>query len=157
MAVTPTGIFSLQVSKMRDLLASCASFQAWAGVPGNEAASLLKIKFVRVDAADVPDGFHAAVFPPEGAEYGLDGLSSGELIVGIKADITEADEGDAFFEFSNPLGDVVVEMFEKSQASGFMVLRRVRAIFQHSGRSDEGTAFYFTELSFNYGLESGGI
>lgn len=159
MAVTPSGMFSLQVSQMRNLLANCTSFQVWAGVDGDPdpvASALALVKFVRVDAADVPAGFYAAVFAPEGAEYTIGGLSRGELIVGIKADIGEADEGDAFFAFGNPLGAVVAEMFERSQSDGFQVLRRVRAIIQHSGRSDEGAAFYFTELSFDYGLEAGG-
>lgn len=160
MAVTPTGMFSLQVLLMRNLLANCTSFQVWAGVDGAQdpvASALALILMVREDAADVPAGFHAAVFPPEGAEYTIDGLSSGELIVGIKADISEANEADAFFEFANPLGAVVAEMFEKSQAGGFQVLRRVVAIFGRSGRSDEDTPFYFVELSFGYGVESGGI
>ena len=84
------------------------------------------------------------------------GCGGGGVMVGIKGGIGGAEEGDAFFAFGNPLGAVVAEMFKRSQSDGFQVLRRVRAIIQHSGRSDEGAAFYFTELSFDYGLEAGG-
>lgn len=160
MAVAPTGMFSLQVSQMRDLLANCVSFQVWAGVDGDPdpvASALAKIVMVREVPEKLSPGFYAAVFTPEGAEYTIEGLSSGELGVGIKVDVTEDDEADAFFAFANPLGAVVAEMFEKAQSGGYQVLRRVRALIQRGALRDEVSPFYFVELSFDYGVESGGI
>lgn len=125
MAVTPSGILAEPLLEIQRMLSEVSAFQDFVGESGDAAAALLRIHLIGVKESDITYPF-AVVGPgpwqrPVNAGGASDQFSAGgENLIYFEAKVSAVNkdsEADAYFEFTNPIGDII-DGFENLSGAG---------------------------------------
>jgi hypothetical protein len=118
MAVTPSGIFSIQLSILRTMISQSSSFQTWTGT-ANAAAALARIYFEAQDDSSVVRPFALVFMGNEYVQQSIAGGASqvfqpsGQLVMMLEDAVAPgnaASHADAYFAFANELGDLIEDL-----------------------------------------------
>lgn len=128
MAVTPTGILSLPIDYLRDLIAAVTAFQTWTGT-ANAAAAKARIHVNALNKADIVRPFGivgtgpGTVFiPPSMGAYGQHNL---HLILESAAITTGLSHEDAVYTFLNSVGPIIEGAAELAGTPGYLVVQQI--------------------------------
>jgi len=156
-AVTPTGIYSLLLEDLRDLLAACASWRTWTDAADEAAAKALVFPVAAErEAADV----YAVVGHGDDAEFESALEGRGSLSLRFSAAIPEAYEDDvaeAEVWFTNHVGAVLADLLALAGTGGHLFVRYVRAAHapRAPSRDETGTPRFRQDWFVYWGLEGG--
>lgn len=135
MAVAPSGPMSLPFSGAKTLLSNSSNFQTWVGA-GNATAALASIHLIHLAGTSVAAARpYALIMPGDFFEYtaiaggaGFTFSQSGTLSVMFEDDIVSADipnHDDAFFAFTNVIGEIVGDLASLSGISGALAVIQI--------------------------------
>jgi len=145
-AVTPTGIYSLLLEDLRDLLAACASWRTWTAAADAAAAKALVYRS-ETDRATAGDVFALVGFGDD-AEFESSLHGRGTLKLRFMANVPDAlkDEdgefeiGEAETDFSNHVGAVLAELLALGGTGGYLYVRNVASEAAPQGPSEDDVA-----------------
>lgn len=128
---TPTGIISLPIDALADLVSASSTFQTWVSA-ANQAAAKLRVYQGAVEGSEYTRPF-ALVSTPEGLQFGgrHGGFASGSLNLIFEDDVDSADADDptaALNSFANTVGAVLAEIDSASRGSGSLYVRGIESI-----------------------------
>jgi hypothetical protein len=118
MAVTPSGIFSIQLSILRTMISQSTSFQTWTGT-ANATAALARIYFEAQDDASIARPFSLVFMGNEYVQQSIAGGASqvfqpsGQLVMMFEDAVAPGNAGseaDSYFAFANEIGDVIDDL-----------------------------------------------
>lgn len=160
MPVTPTGMLSTQVDRLRHTVAGSATFRSWTST-ASETLALARVLPAYTDgAATLPiawvewqkfrrdlDGF--------GSQNWWDADDANALMVGFRASISDTDPADALYAFTNKIGAILTEMEALFGTSSTYFDGASYEIIEGPERSDEDEsasigAFYEVLVAFRY-------
>ena len=142
MSVTPSGMLSLPLENLRTLVAASAAFQAWVGATGETEAELIAsakehIYLVGLDGDNVVNARPFAVVD-HGESWTLTRLAephtyraTGSLLLCFEDNVDAAHAGsipDAQLAFTNMVGDVVEDMFEKAGTDTYLAVSQITLV-----------------------------
>lgn len=153
MAVSPTGVYSKPLDLLRDLVAGTSAFQTWTST-ANAAAAKVRVYAEGEETSNITRPC-AVVWESE-ANTDCTGYVSGGLMLLFEADVTEAANIDARYEFTNDVGAIIEEMQADVQTATTEVLdvQSVRRVSLARSYREEGEGDYFQaiyEIRFGVG------
>jgi hypothetical protein len=164
MTVTASGMVSVPVSALRDMLSQSATFQTWTGT-ASSAAALAYIHMIGLAEADRVRPFALITLGDNWRRtYGGSNrfIPSGELFLVLESDIDEdnvEDFADSELEFSNNVGGVIGDL-EALTESGALVIQTIRMQVPpertwRDEKQSEGD-YYQCVIAVDYGFGGGG-
>jgi len=158
-SVTPTGILSLPLARLRTLVAACSAWTSWGGALGDIYMVTAEPTSVRPFAV-ITDSDEWIAESDSSDPTAVNFRENGTLLMTVEADV-DADHSvdDAAFDFRNNLGALIEDMMDLSGTGGTgaetLWIMRVRMIdppmrAHPDIRNDQGD-FYQATLAIEYG------
>lgn len=130
--VAPTGHLSLPIDLLRKTVAGSTTFQAWTGT-ADAAAALARVHAVQADASAakpfaVVDWARSYSRRRDAGGTRNHFQATGSLSLLFRAQITEADAGDAAYDFLNKVGAVLADMEGLAGTAGYLDVEEIRLV-----------------------------
>ncbi len=151
MAVLPTGILSIPVERLAELVASSTTFQAKTGTVSEATA----LPFVFRPVKDEPHSGAFAVVQEMafGVKSNFGAFASGVLILQFWDEVTEVAQQDAWYDFGNFVGAVIKDVINESRKGGRLLIREgIDQVGSIRAKRTEESDYFFKEFNVPYGI-----
>lgn len=145
MPVTPTGIYSLPLEHLKNMLADSATFQSWVSA-ANATEAKDNIHLVGIDDENANSPYatidHGDSWNIEKIAGGMGNhyIDSGTLRLYMESDIPaslKSTIGDAKIDFTNNIGAIVDEMLKLAGSDTYLNIQRIDVIEQPARTTED--------------------
>ena len=176
MAVTPSGMLSLPIKSMEDLIANTSAFQAWVGAGDVATArgSIYKMALPKPSDGDTYTTSEiAALWPfviiapnPTGGAFSADKVADADPVLLDRGSILvhwenavateDDDEPDPLYQFLNDVGGILNDMLNLSGTSTYLNVRSYNTLDGPNRATEDAHAglgdYYYMVMQFDWGI-----